>query len=123
MIRKKVLVVDDDPNLIKALTVVLKKEGYDIDTAMDGEEAMEKVQKASPKVMFLDIMMPKKDGFEVCQEVKGSPKTSDTYIIMLSAKAQEEDVKKGIDVGADEYITKPYSIKQILEKVQGLMEE
>ncbi len=122
MIRKKVLVVDDDPNLIKALTVLLKKEGYDIDTATDGEEAIEKVQEVSPKVMFLDIMMPKKDGFEVCQEVKGSPDTSDTYIIMLSAKAQEEDVKKGIDVGADEYITKPYSIKQILEKVQDLME-
>lgn len=121
MSKKKILVVDDEPYTIRALTFVLKKEGYDVSSATDGEEAMTKVRESKPSLMFLDVMMPKKNGYEVCQEVKGDPGLSDIYIIMLTAKGQEADREKGLSLGADEFITKPFSPMKVVARVRELL--
>lgn len=121
MSEKKILVVDDEPYVVRSLTFVLKKEGYDVSSATDGEEAMTKVRESKPSLMFLDVMMPKKNGYQVCQEVKGDPSLSDIYIIMLTAKGQEVDKEKGLSLGADEFITKPFSPMKIVERVRELL--
>jgi len=118
---KKILVVDDEPHIIRSLTFVLAKEGYDVSSATNGEEAMARVRELKPDLMFLDVMMPKKNGYEVCQEVKGDPGLSDIYVIMLTAKGQEADREKGLSLGADEFITKPFSPMKVVERVKELL--
>ena len=118
---KRILVVDDEPHAIRALTFILKKEGYDVYSALNGEEAMARVRESKPDLMFLDVMMPKKNGFEVCQEIKGDPGLSDIYIIMLTAKGQEKDREKGLSLGADEFVTKPFSLTDIVARVRELL--
>ena len=118
---KRILVVDDEAHAIRALTFILKKEGYDVYSALNGEEAMARVRESKPDLMFLDVMMPRKNGFEVCQEIKDDPGLSDIYIIMLTAKGQEKDREKGLSLGADEFITKPFSLTDIVEKVRELL--
>ncbi len=119
-IQKRVLIVDDDPNLLKSLTFVLNKEGYVTDSAADGEEALIKINDHKPDIVFLDIMMPIKNGYEVCQELKGNPKTSDIHIVMLTAKGQETDKAKAMDNNADEFITKPFSPIMIVGRLKEL---
>jgi len=121
MMRKKVLIVDDDPNLIKALGFVLRKEGYEFDTAADGEEALAKVREVEPGVILLDIMMPQKSGYDVCAEVKSTPDLKDISVVILSAKSQEADRERGIAAGADEYITKPFSPQSVVDKVKKIL--
>lgn len=118
---KKILVVDDEPHVIRTLTFVLKKEGYDVASAGDGEAAMARVRESKPNLMFLDVMMPKKNGYEVCQELKGNSSLSDIHVIMLSAKGQEADKDKALNLGADEFMTKPFSPVGIVEKVKKLL--
>jgi len=118
---KKILVVDDEPHVIKSLTFVLTKEGYDVSSADNGEDAMAKIRQSKPSLVFLDVMMPKKNGYEVCQEVKKDSGLRDIRVIMLTAKGQETDREKGLDVGADEFMTKPFSPMRILDKVKELL--
>ena len=118
---KKILVVDDEPHVITTLTFVLRKEGYEVSSAGDGEEAMAKVRESKPNLMFLDVMMPKKNGYEVCQELKGNSSLSDIHIVMLSAKGQEADKEKASNLGADEFMTKPFSPMEIVGKVKELL--
>jgi len=122
MPNKKILIADDEPYILRSLSFVLKKEGFDIETACNGEEALEKAQQFNPKILFLDVMMPKKDGYEVCNKLKSNPETKDIYIIMLTAKGQIIDKEKGLTTGADEYITKPFSPREIVNKVKKIME-
>lgn len=118
---KKILVVDDEPNVIKSLTFVLSKEGYDVSSAVNGEDAMAKIRQSKPNLMFLDVMMPKKNGYEVCQDVKSDSSLSDIHIIMLTAKGQEADREKGLNAGADEFMTKPFSPIMVIGKVKELL--
>ena len=118
---KMVLVVDDEPHVIRSLTFVLNKEGYDTLVATDGEEAVEKIRESRPGLVFLDVMMPKKNGYEVCQEIKGDPHLQDTHVIMLTARGQEADREKGLSMGADEFITKPFSPLMAVERVRELL--
>lgn len=122
MPNKKILIADDEPYILRSLSFVLKKEGFDIETACNGEEALEKAQQFNPKILFLDVMMPKKDGYEVCNKLKSDPETKDIYIIILTAKGQIIDKEKGLTTGADEYITKPFSPREIVNKVKKIME-
>jgi DNA-binding response OmpR family regulator len=121
MCERKILVVDDEPNVIKSLTFVLRKEGYDVSSAANGEDAMIKIQQSKPNLMFLDVMMPKKNGYEVCQEVKSNSSLSDIHIIILTAKGQEADREKGLNAGADEFMTKPFSPMMVVDKVKELL--
>ena len=121
MCERKILVVDDEPNVIKSLTFVLRKEGYAVSSAANGEDAMIKIQQSKPNLMFLDVMMPKKNGYEVCQEVKSNSSLSDIHIIILTAKGQEADREKGLNAGADELMTKPFSPMMVVDKVKELL--
>ena len=120
--QRDVMIVDDDPHVVKSLSFVLNKEGFNIRITSDGEEALAKIRESKPSLMLLDVMMPKKNGYEVCQEVKGDPDLSDIYIIMLTAKGQEADRDEGLNMGADEFMTKPFSPMKIVERVREILE-
>jgi len=116
---KKLLIVDDEPHIRLLLEQTLEElEDYDVEllTATNGVEALEVIQREKPNLVFLDVMMPKMNGYEVCQTVKSDANLSDVYIIMLTAKGQEFDRDRGKDVGADIYMTKPFDPDEILEK-------
>jgi len=118
---KKILIVDDDPNIIRSLTFVLGKGGYNTSSATNGEEALAKVRELKPDLIFLDIMMPKKNGYEVCQEIRSATDLNGIYIIMLSAKGQEADKTKGLGIGANEFMTKPFSPAGVVNRVKELL--
>ena len=118
----QILIADDEPFVLKALTFVFRKEGFSVETAVNGEEALEKIRELRPKVVFMDVMMPKKNGFNVCSEIKSDPELKDTFIILLTAKGQEDDIMTGYSKGADDYIIKPFSIRPVVEKIKGLFE-
>lgn len=117
----KILVVDDEPHLVTSLTFVLKKGGYDVSSAYDGEEAIAKIRESKPALMFLDVMMPKKSGYQVCEELKNDPALKDIYIIMLTARGQETDSARGLRVGANEFLTKPFSVLEAVKNVKKLL--
>ena len=121
MSKKKILVVDDEPYILRSLTFVLSRAGYDVCSATNGEEAVAAVRDSKPDLMFLDVMMPKMNGYEVCREIKSDPTLSDIHVIMLTAKGQEADREKGLSLGADEVITKPFSPAQVVARVKELM--
>lgn len=104
-----ILVVDDEPALLRLMEFVLSKQGHTMLTATNGEEALEKVRAERPDLVVLDIMMPKLDGYHVAEALRADPEVSHIPIIMLSAKAQEEDIERGMEAGVDVYITKPFA--------------
>lgn len=116
-----ILVVDDEPFILRSLTFVLRKQGFDVIEARDGEEAMIRVRNDRPSLVFLDVMMPRKNGYEVCEEIKGDPELADTHVIMLTAKGQESDRDKGLAIGANEYMTKPFSPSKITGRVREIL--
>lgn len=116
---KKILLVDDEPNIVMALEYSLKKKGYEVLIARDGEEAIKIFENIKPCLVILDIMMPKMDGFEVLEKIK-EDKEDTSKVIFLSAKNKEEDIQKGLDAGADDYFTKPFSTKKLLDKIQSI---
>ena len=118
---KKILVVDDEPNIVRSLTFVLNKEGYDVSTAGDGEQAMTMIRASKPHLLILDVMMPKKGGYDVCSEVKSDPQLQDIHVMMLTAKGHEGDREIGLSQGADEYFSKPFSPIRILTRVKELL--
>jgi DNA-binding response OmpR family regulator len=118
---RKILVVDDEPNVVRTLTFVLKKEGYEVAEAVNGEEAITKAREFKPGLMFLDVMMPKKNGYEVAHELKNDASTSGIYVIILSAKGQEADKEKALSAGANEYMTKPFSPVAVIGRVKELL--
>lgn len=117
----RILVVDDEPFILRSLTFVLRKEGFEVLEARNGEEAIQVIRREKPTLVFLDVMMPKKNGYEVCEEVKSDPELRDVYVVMLTAKGQESDRDKGLALGADEYMTKPFSPSRITERVRELL--
>lgn len=116
----RVLAVDDDPVIQRLLQVNLEMEGYEVELAADGEEALTKVRSFKPEIILLDIMMPKKDGWQVCAELKEDSEFEAVPIVFLSARAQDADVQRGTDLGADAYITKPFDPIDLLELVADL---
>jgi DNA-binding response OmpR family regulator len=117
-----VLVVDDDPVILKLLEVNFDMEGFTVLVARDGDEGIEIARSQRPDLVVSDIMMPKRSGLELVVELKSDPSTSDIPIILLSAKAQNADVRAGIDAGADDYITKPFEPLELVERVNRLLE-
>ncbi|MEY2591924.1 MAG: hypothetical protein QOJ67_3908 [Acidimicrobiaceae bacterium] len=117
-----VLVVDDDPVILKLLEVNFEMEGFTVLVAHDGEEGIEVARNDRPDLIVSDIMMPKRSGLELVAELKGDPDTSDIPIILLSAKAQNADVRSGLDSGADDYVTKPFEPLDLVDRVNRLLE-
>lgn len=117
----KILIVDDEPNIVISLEFLMKKEGFQIAVAGDGEEALAKVASFAPDLLLLDVMMPKKSGFEVCEALRSDPANSALKIVMLTAKGRETEVAKGLAIGADAYVTKPFSTKDLVVRVKELL--
>jgi len=118
-----ILIVDDEPNIVVPLQFLMEQNGYRTLVAQSGEEALESISKERPDLVLLDIMLPGIDGFEVCEIIRLKPEWRHIRIIFLTAKGREVDVAKGLILGADEYITKPFSNQQIVETVKKLLEE
>ena len=120
---QKILVADDEPNIVISLEYLLKREGYTVLIARDGQEALETIAREQPDLVLLDVMMPKKTGFEVCQALRASDDLQAIKILMLTAKGRDTDVAKGLALGADAYITKPFSTRELVLKVAELLRQ
>jgi len=116
-----ILVADDEPNIVISLEYLLKREGYTVVIARDGEEALQVIRRERPQLVLLDVMMPKKTGFEVCQEVRADDTLEATQILMLTAKGRDTDVAKGTALGANAYMTKPFATRDLVQKVAQML--
>ena len=117
----KILVVDDEDHIVELIKFNLESNGYDVISAFNGEEAIEKAIDEKPDLIILDLMLPKVTGVEVCKRVKENPETSSISIIMLTAKSDESDKIVGLETGADDYITKPFSVKELMARVKAVL--
>jgi DNA-binding response OmpR family regulator len=118
---KKILVADDEPNIVISLEYLLKREGYAVLVARDGQEALDLITREKPDLVLLDVMMPKKSGFEVCQALRANEALQGIKILMLTAKGRDTDMAKGTALGADDYMTKPFSTRELVEKVATML--
>ena len=120
---KKILIVDDEPNIIMTLEYTFKKNNFEVLIARDGQEALELLKTHLPDAIILDIMMPNVDGYATLKEIRKNDKLSNCRIIFLSAKKKSDDIEKGMALGADAYVTKPFSIKSLVENVKNLLDQ
>jgi len=118
---KKILIADDEPNIVTALEFLLQRNGYEVHVARDGEEALKLVEDCNPDLVLLDVMMPVRSGYEVCKRIRERADWRHIKIIMLSAKGRDAEVNKGLSIGADHYITKPFSTQELVAKINGLL--
>ena len=120
---KKILIADDEPNIVISLEFLMQHSGYRVKSASDGDTALRLLAEFKPDLILLDIMLPLRNGFEVCQRIRENPNWSDMKIVMLTAKGREVEMAKGLALGADVYITKPFATKDLLANVQRLLGE
>lgn len=118
---KTLLIADDEPNIVISVEYLMKREGFEVLVAGDGEEALTKIRQHRPDIVLLDVMMPKMSGFDVCQAVRADPALAGVRILMLTAKGRDTEVAKGLALGADVYMTKPFSTRELVEKVRQLV--
>ena len=119
---KKVLAVDDQPQIVRLIQVNLKKADFEVVTAFDGEEALVKIQEERPDLVILDVIMPKRDGFEVLREIKRNPETRHIPVIMLTVKAQDSDIFEGLKEGAELYLPKPFHANELITLVRRVLD-
>lgn len=117
----KILIADDEPNILISLEYLMKREGFEVLLAHDGQEALDLVRSSRPDLLLLDVMMPRKTGFEVCQDIRADDSLRQTRVLMLTAKGRETDVAKGLALGADGYLTKPFSTQALVQQVRSLL--
>ena len=118
---KKILIADDEPNIVTALEFLLQRNGYEVLIARNGDAALKLIEAHRPDLVLLDVMMPVKSGFEVCQRMRERADWRDIKIIMLTAKGRDVEMSKGLSIGADLYITKPFSTQELVAKINGLL--
>lgn len=116
-----ILIVDDEPNILMSLEFIMKKAGYEVRTARDGAAAMDAIKASPPDLLLLDVMLPERDGFDICQTVRTNPDWRSIRIIMLTAKGRDVERQKGLALGADDYITKPFSTREVLTRVEEVL--
>ena len=119
---KKILIADDEPNIVTALEFLLQRNGYEVHIARNGEEALKLVEDCHPDLVLLDVMMPVRSGYDVCTRIRERADWRHIKIIMLSAKGRDAEINKGLSIGADQYITKPFSTQELVAKINGLLE-
>lgn len=122
MAERRIALIEDEPHILLALEFLLQRAGYHTASAADGDEGLELVRRLHPDVVLLDIMLPKRNGYEVCRAIKGDPELQSIPVIMLSAKGQEVEVLKGLELGAVAYVTKPFGNAEILESIRAALE-
>ncbi|HEX9181430.1 MAG TPA: response regulator [Burkholderiales bacterium] len=118
---KRVLIADDEPNIVMSLEFLMQRAGYQVQVATNGEEALRFATDVPPDLMLLDVMLPRMSGFEVCQKVRENPSCGAMKIIMLTAKGRDTEMAKGLAMGADAYVTKPFSTKDLLAQVKQIL--
>ncbi len=118
---RSILVVDDEPNIVMSLEFLIKQAGYEVRVARDGEAALQAMEEQLPDLVLLDVMMPKRDGFDVCETIRANPAWKDIPIIMLTAKGRDVEREKGLALGADAYITKPFSTREAMERIKQFL--
>ncbi len=118
---RRILIVDDEPNIVTSLEFLMRGDDYEVRVARNGEEALQLAESFRPDVVLLDVMMPHRSGFEVCQKIRENPVLGDVKIVMLTAKGRDVEKEKGLDLGANAYITKPFSTKELMNTVRGLL--
>jgi DNA-binding response OmpR family regulator len=119
--KPSVLIVDDEPNIVLSLEFLMGEAGFDVRVARDGEAALDAVRDRRPDIVLLDVMTPVKNGYEVCQAIRSDPALRDVKIVMLTAKIREVEREKGLALGADEYVTKPFSTRELVDRVKRLV--
>ena len=119
---KKILIADDEPNIVAAVEFLLQRNGYEVHVARDGEEALKLVEDCKPDLVLLDVMMPVRSGYEVCKRIRERADWRHIKIIMLSARGRDAEVSKGLSIGADLYVTKPFSTRDLMGKVSELLQ-
>lgn len=117
----RVLIADDEPNIVISLEFMMKREGYEVLVARDGLAALEAIRRQRPRLVLLDAMMPGMSGFDVCEAVRADPEVHETLILMLTAKGRDTDIARGIGVGVDAYVTKPFSTRELAQKVRDML--
>lgn len=117
----KILIVDDEPNIVMSLDYLLRRKNFETFIARNGTEALSSIYDHAPDLILLDIMMPDVDGYQICKQVKENPETKHIKVIFISAKSKKDDIDKGYSLGADMYIMKPFSNKEILEQITNLL--
>lgn len=117
----KILIADDEPNIVVSLEYLLQREGYEVSVAVDGEAALAAIESGRPDLVLLDVMMPIKSGFEVCSSVRANPAIAHTRILMLTAKGRDTDLAKGMALGADDYLTKPFATRELVDRVAQML--
>ena len=118
-----VLVVDDEPNIVMSLEFLMEQAGFEVRVAADGEAALKAMEDKLPDLVLLDVMMPKRDGYDLCQMIRAKPEWKEVRIIMLTAKGREVEREKGMALGADDYVTKPFSTRELVERVKTFLED
>ncbi|HEX8960909.1 MAG TPA: response regulator [Geobacteraceae bacterium] len=116
----QIIIADDEPHVVRALSFVLAKEGFSVAVVANGEDALARIREEKPKLVFLDLIMPKRTGVEVCKVIRSEPEIKDTHVIILTCKGQELDRQNSFTAGADEFMTKPFSPKEVVARVRAL---
>lgn len=118
----RILIVDDEPNIVVPLEFLMKREGYEVAVAGDGEAALEAVARGAPDLVILDVMLPRMSGFEVCRQLRADARWRALKILMLTAKGRDSEMEKGLGLGADAYVTKPFSTRDLVAKIRALLQ-
>ena len=121
MKKNRILIVEDEESLLKLESILLSSKGYSVTGVMDGKSALDEISARKPDLVVLDIMLPELDGFEVCKRIKENPETAGIPVVMLTAKKNSQDYARGMQVGADAYVTKPFKSAQVIELIEGLL--
>jgi DNA-binding response OmpR family regulator len=122
-VSKKILIADDEPNIVAAVEFLLQRNGYEVHVARNGDEALKLVESTHPDLVLLDVMMPQKSGYDVCKRIRERADWRHIKIIMLSAKGRDAEVSKGLSTGADVYVTKPFSTRELMDKIKALLDQ
>jgi DNA-binding response OmpR family regulator len=117
----RILIVDDEPNIVVPLEFLMKREGYEVAIAADGQAALAALAERPPDLVILDVMLPRMNGFEVCRHIRADPRWSGLKILMLTAKGRESEMQKGIELGADAYVTKPFSTRDLVARIRAML--
>ena len=118
---RRILIVDDEPNIVTSLEFLMRGSSYEVRVARNGEEALRRAESFRPDLILLDVMMPQRSGFEVCQKIRENPAFRDVKIVMLTAKGRNAERDRGLNLGANAYVTKPFSTKELMNTVRGLL--
>ena len=118
---KRVLIVDDEPNIVISLEFLMKREGFETEVATDGEAALEAVARQRPDLVVLDVMLPRMNGFEVCRRLRADPEARNVKVLILTAKGRETEMARGLGLGADAYVTKPFSTRDVVVQIRRLL--